>query len=113
MSGSSGSRDDNGAGASSGSGSDACRKKRRGPINSPKAAVLTKLKVGSTLKVDVQGTAKTPILAVLDHSGAVAGSLTFIGYLTVIDCIQNRGVTYTATIISISGGVYEVSLEAD
>lgn len=113
MSGSSGTRDDSGSGASGGSGSDTCRKKRRGPINSPKAAVLSKLKVGSTLKLAVQGSGKTPILALLDNAGAVAGSLTFIGYLEVIDCIQNRGVTYTGTVISITGGVYEVSVEAD
>jgi hypothetical protein len=53
----------------------------------------------------------TPVLVVMDSSGSLAGSLTFIGYLEVIDCIQNRGVSYKATIINITGGVYEVSVE--
>ncbi len=113
MSGSNDSRDDTpslGGGPLRG-GSDPCQKKRRGPINSPKAPVLSKLSVGSVLKVDVRMSGTTPILVVFDSSGAVAGSLTFIGYLEVIDCIQNRGVAYQATIINVTGGVYEVSVE--
>ncbi len=113
MSGSNDSRDD---GPGSGGGpiggeSDPCQKKRRGPVNSPKAAILAPLSVGSVLKVDVQMSGSTPSLAVFDSSGNLAGALTFIGYLEVIDCIQNRGVRYQATIINISGGVYEVSVE--
>jgi hypothetical protein len=113
MSGSNDTRDDtpSAGGGPIGGGSDPCQKKRRGPINSPKAAVLSKLPVGAILKVDIQISGTTPILAVFDSSGALAGSLTFIGYLEVIDCIQNRGVTYEATIINITGGVYEVSVE--
>ena len=112
MSGSNGSRDDSpGSGSSVGSGTDPCQKTRRGPINSPKAAVLSKRAVGSVLKVDVQMSGAAPILVVQDSSGAPAGSLTFLGYLEIIDCIQNRGVTYKATIINISGGVYEIRVE--
>lgn len=113
MSGSNGSRDDApGAGGSViTGGSDPCQKTRRGPINSPKVAVLSKLSVGSVLRVDVQMSGATPILVVFDSTGAAAGSLTFIGYLEVIDCIQNRGVSYKATIINVAGGVYEVRVE--
>lgn len=113
MSGSNDTRDDSPGigGGPLGGGSDPCQKKRRGPINSPKAPVLSKLAVGSLLKVDVQMSGATPSLAVFDASGSLAGSLTFIGYLEVIDCIQNRSVTYQATIINITGGVYEVSVE--
>ncbi len=113
MSGSNDTRDDapGAGGGPVGGGGDPCQKKRRGPINSPKAPVLSKLSVGAILKVDVQMSGTTPVLAVFDSSGAIAGSLTFIGYLEVIDCIQNRGVTYEATIINITGGVFEVSVE--
>ncbi len=69
------------------------------------------LSVGAVLNVDILMTGSTPSLAVFDSHGKVAGALTFIGYLEVIDCIQNRGVTYQATIINITGGVYEVSIE--
>ena len=53
-----------------------------------------------------------PVLVVRTVAGQVAGSLTFVGYLDLIDCIQQRGVTYQATIMSIAGGVYEVRVEA-
>lgn len=112
MSGSNGTREDaSGPRGSIGEGSDLCSKTRRGPINSPKAAVLSKLAVGAVLQVDVQTSGAAPILVVSDSKGSPAGSLTFIGYLELIDCIQNRGFTYKATIVSISGGVYEVRVE--
>jgi hypothetical protein len=113
MTGSSGSRDDSLSSSSAvgGQNSDPCLRVRRGPINSPKAAVLSSLPVGSILGVDVGGSGSAPILVVTDSRGAAAGSLTFIGYLEIIDCIQNRGVNYKATIINISGGVYEVRVE--
>jgi hypothetical protein len=53
----------------------------------------------------------SPILAVTDAVGNAAGSLTFLGYLEIIDCIRNRNVSYKATIVNISGGVYEVRVE--
>ena len=113
MSGSNSSRDDGprDVGRPVGGNGDPCVKRRRGPINSPKSAVLSKLSVGDVLKVDVHNTGVNPILTVSDSSGAVAGSLTFIGYLEIIDCIQSRGFSYEATIVSITGGVYEVSVE--
>jgi len=116
MSGSNATRDDTpGAGSGSsgvGAGSvDTCQRVRRGPINSPKASVLAPLAVGSVLGVIVRTSGVSPVLVVTDTSGVAAGSLTFIGYLELIDCIRNRGVTYKATIINISGGVYEVRVE--
>jgi len=108
MSGTNGTRDET---PSTGVGDpDPCQKKRRGPINSPKAPVLSKLAVGAVLDVNVQLSGTIPILIVAS-GGQNAGSLTFVGYLEIIDCIQNRGVKYKATIISISGGVYEVRVE--
>ena len=110
MSGSGGSRGD-GTGGGGGfivGDVDSCSKERSGPINSPKAPVLSKLSVGSKLDVAVHMSGKTPILVVLDTSGAVGGSLTFVGYLEIIDCILKRGFKYQAEIIKISGGLYEV-----
>lgn len=111
MSGNDERRGDEGDGGAPVGGSDPCQKKRRGPINSPKAPILSQLTVGSVLDVDVQTIGATPILVVMDQQRAIAGSLTFLGYLEIIDCILNRGVSYEATIISISGGVYEISVE--
>jgi hypothetical protein len=110
MTGSSGSRDD-GPTDSGSEGGDPCLKVRRGPINSPKAAVLSLLTVGSILGVEVRLVGSSPILAVTDAVGAAAGSLTFLGYLEIIDCIRIRNVSYKAIIVNISGGVYEVRVE--
>lgn len=92
-------------------GPDACRKERRGPINSPKAAVLAGHKVGDTLDVDVDKSGAVPVLVVRSPGGAVAGSLTFNGYLEIIQCI-GRGYNYEAVILSVLGGVYEVKVQA-
>jgi len=112
MSGSGGARDDGAVGAGTvKSEGDPCNRIWRGPINSPKAAVLASMSVGSVLGVEVKMPGSSPILTVTDCSGADAGSLTFVGYLAIIDCIQNRGVSYKATIINISGGIHEVRVE--
>lgn len=115
MSGSGGDRDDRRSASDNPVGGgevDPCRKVRRGPINSPKLPVLGALTVGSVMTVAVQMSGATPVLVVKDGTGNVGGSLTFIGYLDIIDCIQNRAVSYMATIVSISGGIYEVRVEA-
>ncbi len=85
---------------------------RRGPINSPKAGVLKPLKVGDTLGVRVNSHGPRPVLEVFDtKTNAVAGSLTFVGYLELIGCIIDRQIGYKAVIINISGGIYEVRVE--
>lgn len=73
--------------------------------------MLTPLSVGAILEVDVLP-GPPPVLVVRTAAGQVAGSLTFVGYLDLIDCIQQRGVTYQATIMNIAGGVYEVRVDA-
>ena len=110
MSGTNGGRDQDEAPRVSG-GVDPCKKTRLGPINSPKASVLSPLAKGAVLDVAIQMSGTTPILVVKDGSGAVGGSLTFVGYLEIIGCIRDHGVQYKATIVNISGGVYEVRVE--
>ena len=50
-------------------------------------------------------------LAVVDPSGADAGSLTFADYFQIVQCMQARQIKYAATIIRISGGIYEVRVD--
>jgi hypothetical protein len=45
------------------------------------------------------------------RNGQVAGALTFLGYLTVIDCIENHGVMYQAIITEIDGGHHSVQVQ--
>lgn len=68
------------------------------------------MKVGDVLSVSVDNSGRSPILVVKSAAGAEAGSLTFNGYLTIIGCI-GKGVVYDATIIKITGAVYEVSVD--
>jgi hypothetical protein len=86
---------------------DPCAQVRSGPINSPKANVLGALKVGAVLDVAIDQSGPRPVLVVRDSKGNIGGSLTFRGYLDLIECMNN-GYAYTATITNISGGVYTV-----
>ncbi len=108
MSGSDDTRDSTPTGT--GVGKDPCQQTRRGPINSPKAAVLAPLRVGDILQVDVDRSGPAPILIVKSLAGALAGSLTFMGYLELIQCID-AGQQYEAVILSITGAVYEVRVQ--
>ena len=124
MSGSSGSRDDGPTGGSGGGGGggggtgggdavplDPCLRLHRGAINSPKEIVLRPIRVGDILQVRVNATGTRPILIVADTNGKEAGSLTFPGYLQVIECIRDRQFRYKAVVEKISGGIYEVRVE--
>lgn len=122
MSGSGGGRSDgyfSGGGSGSGGGGglgsgggpiDPCSISYKGPINSPKAAVLGGSKIGDTLSVSVDRTGRSPVLAVKTIAGTEAGSLTFNGYLNIIKCIDS-GARYLATITNIAGGVYQVTVD--
>ena len=90
---------------------DDCLRTWRGPINSPKAAVLTPLLVGQVLGVRVDRSNASPVLIVTAPPGVDAGSLTFHGYLDIIACMIERDVKYKATLVGITGGVYEVRVD--
>lgn len=79
----------------------------RGPINSPQAAVLAGMAPGNVLQVSVDSSGVAPVLVVQTAGGVRAGSLTMANYLSVIACI-GRGYDYEATIMTISGGIYDV-----
>lgn len=78
-------------------------------ISSPKADVLSKLKVGDILAVDINGQGTRKIL-VVKFKGKEAGSIsTFAKAATIIDCIEN-GFIFTAKIVKIQGGAYTVTI---
>ncbi|MBZ9799354.1 hypothetical protein [Mesorhizobium sp. ES1-4] len=89
-------------------GFDQCSRSYEAPINSPKPSVLGPLNVGDVLDVLVVPTGSSSTLAVMDSKGSIGGSLTFFGYLQVINCIVQQAVTYKAEILSIAGGVFIV-----
>lgn len=89
---------------------DPCLATRQGTINSPNPVVLTTLAVGAILDVWVDTAGSRPVL-VVGPGGQAAGTLTFRGYLDLIDCIINRGINYRAIITNIAGGMHEVRVE--
>lgn len=91
-----------------GGGFDQCSREYQAPVNSPKPSVLGPLNVGNVLDVDVVAIGSSSTLVVRDAGGNLGGSLTFVGYLQVINCIVQLAVVYKAEILSISGGVYTV-----
>ena len=116
MSGSGGGRGDGytgsgfGGGGGAPGGADKCSEVREGPINSPKAAVLARVQVGSVLAVEVDRSGARPVI-VVKLGAEEAGSLTFFGVFALIDCIEKRQFQYQATVIMITSGAHVVRVE--
>jgi hypothetical protein len=91
-----------GGGTSSGA---SCNIVERVPLNSPKPAVVSRLRVGDELDVILQ--AKSLIARAQIHGPA--GSLTPKSLALLIDCIEN-GNEYIAKVIKLSGGACEVEI---
>lgn len=87
-----------------------CRSSRKAPLNSPQPGVAGNLKVNDRLFVYLDKSSGRAILQVRDASGAVAGSLTFLGHLALIDCIE-QGYSYEALVLSISGGAIQLRID--
>lgn len=75
------------------------------PLNSPKAQVISKLKVGDELDVILVNHA---LIARAPIHGA-AGSLTPKSLADLVQCIE-AGNEYVAKVISVSGGVCQVEI---
>jgi hypothetical protein len=119
MSGNSGDRDDtnrgnqptgSGGGGGSGGQSDPCQIVAPAPLNSPKPSVVATLVPGQILDVFLNTGGQRPVLEVRTATGAVAGSLTHVGHLTLIGCMQ-QGWAYQAVVLSVSGGAVMVRVE--
>jgi hypothetical protein len=87
-----------------------CTSIRTAPLNSPQPAVVAGLKLNDRLYVHLDKSTARAILQVRDLTGAVAGSLTFLGHLALIDCIE-QGYSYEAVVLSISGGAVQLRIE--
>src|SRR5438105_653568 len=73
------------------------------PLNSPKQEVVSKLKIGSILKLEVHVEGGRDILAAVNSNGQKAGTITTASYITIIKCIQD-GFGFDAIVISIDRG---------
>jgi hypothetical protein len=91
-----------------GAADDPCAIFQKAPLNSPKPAIVTAIKIGDVLRVVLNETSGRPILEV--HSGAgVAGALTHNGHLQLVDCIR-KGRSYSATVAGIRGGAVDLEI---
>jgi hypothetical protein len=75
------------------------------PLNSPKASVLKTIHVGDVLTVELQD----QTLVAVTKVGAIAGSLTPLSLLDLIDCI-GKGRRYVACVTDLQGGLCEVEI---
>lgn len=109
MSGSSGGGG-NSSGAAGGSGigeastGDVCNIVERVPLNSPQAAVVSRLKEGQQLTVEQ----RHGVVVALEGAN-VAGSLTPRRLVELIDCM-NQGRQYIAVVLAIRGALCEVEI---
>lgn len=87
-----------------------CQSIRTGPLNSPQPAVIATINVNDRLFVILDKSAGRPVLQVRTNAGAIAGSLTFLGHLSLIDCIE-QGFSYEAVVLSIAGGNVQLRIE--
>jgi hypothetical protein len=79
-------------------------------IASPKGGVVSKLKVGDTLDVEVQTHSGTAVVVLL-FKGKVAGGLASPQVSQLRECIEG-GTTYKATVTGTNGAVIKVTIEA-
>jgi hypothetical protein len=81
-----------------------CNIIERVALNSPKPAVVTKLKVGDVLAVEERGGT-----LIATYQGADAGALTPNRLLDLLDCIRT-GSHYRAIVQRLVGGLCEVEI---
>ena len=79
-------------------------------LNSPKPAVLTTLKKGSRLKIELQSQGGKSIVVATTTQGQVAGSITGAGLASLINCLRS-GFPFHAVVVSIAGGGCEVTVQ--
>jgi hypothetical protein len=87
-----------------------CDSVRTAPLNSPQPGVVANLNVNDRLFVVLDKTTGRSVLQVRDAQGNIAGSLTFLGHLSLIDCIE-QGYSYEAVVLSIAGGAVQLRIE--
>lgn len=77
-------------------------------LNSPNPSVISRLKLGDVLDLQVHRTGKAVVLLAL-HGTETAGSITSTLMAKIIDCI-GKGFEYVAIVKSIRGGACTVQI---
>lgn len=90
------------------SGDDKCAITEQTILNSPVPAVVAGLSVGDILLVDLETQPRNRVVA-KSAAGAVAGAITSVSLVDIIECIQN-GSVYEAEVLSINSGKVEIEI---
>lgn len=93
-----------GGGGGGGGGIDPCDITEQTVLNSPNATVLKKLRVGEKLDVEVVA---SPRRLVAKKDADIAGAITSPKMSQIIACIE-KGVTFSAEVVKLTGGRCEV-----
>lgn len=78
-------------------------------LNSPQAAAVAQLQVGTVLSVVLTNN-NLSLAAQVPNGGAIVGSLTPQALADLIDCIMKKGRAYIATVTQIRGAYVEVEI---
>ena len=97
-------------GAGGGGGDDPCAIVQTASLNSPNPAVVPHLTIGDMLDLHLGGTPPRNVLEARTAAGRVAGSLTHVGHLSLIRCMQ-AGHAYRAEVTQRLGGTVVVQIE--
>jgi hypothetical protein len=87
-----------------------CERVQTVPLNSPQPAIVASLNVNERLFVILDSGSGRRILQVRTSNGDIAGSLTFLGHLSMMECIE-QGYSYEAIVLAISGGNIQLRIE--
>lgn len=99
-----------GGGGGGGGEVDPCAIVQDAPLNSPRPAVIAGLALGNVLDVVATGAPPRRVLEVHAPGAGVAGTLTHVGHLQILRCID-LGNVYQAEVISKAGGNVVVRIE--
>jgi hypothetical protein len=77
-------------------------------LNSPNSAVLTQLRKGDLLDIQVSKAGKGVVVQAL-HNGQIAGSITSSIIQRLAECME-KGYEYVAEVIEIKGGACRVHI---
>lgn len=88
---------------------DKCAIVEKTVLNSPNPTVITDLRVGNVLWVELEDAQSRRRLVVKTEVGDIAGAITSTRIADIIECIQ-KGFSYKAEVLAINAGRVEIEI---
>lgn len=89
-------------------GNDKCAISEKTILNSPNAAVIATLSVGSLLAIYLETVPRKRLVAKNDL-GAIAGAITSARLVDLIECVEG-GFEYISEVLAVNGGRVEIEI---